>query len=308
MKSLFSPLLLFITFFSIIISCTSKNEKAAPAMMPQAPSPMQEHIREHTRITDTTFTGEKIILEDVLSKPVTVYKPSGFNPTFGFDILIHFHGAAFVPIYAIDQLNKPIILAVVNQGSGSSAYGKPFLDTQTFDVLLEQILQNVVDESNTTNLKKVYLSSFSAGYGAVRELLKTHFDRIDGLVILDGMHTDYIPESTPLASGGELNNEKLQGFLRFAKQAVNGDKKMLVTHSEIFPGTYASTTETSEYLINELGLTRKAVLEWGPVGMQQVSQTAAGQFQVKGFVGNTAPDHIDHLHGMEAFLGFLWEE
>ena len=122
------------------------------------------------------------------------------------------------------------------------------------------------------------------------------------------MHTDYIPESTPLASGGELNNEKLQGFLRFAKQAVNGDKKMLVTHSEIFPGTYASTTETSEYLINELGLTRKAVLEWGPVGMQQVSQTAAGQFQVKGFVGNTAPDHIDHLHGMEAFLGFLWEE
>ena len=33
-------------------------------------------------------------------------------------------------------------------------------------------------------------------------------------------------------------------FIRFAGDAAAGKKRMLVTHSEVFPGTFASTTET----------------------------------------------------------------
>ena len=75
-----------------------------------------------------------------------------------------------------------------------------------------------------------------------------------------------------------------------------------MTHSEIFPGTFASTTETADYLLRELGLHRTPVLRWGPRGMQQLSEVRAGGFELLGFAGNSAPDHIDQFQGMPEFL------
>jgi hypothetical protein len=51
---------------------------------------------------------------------------------------------------------------------------------------------------------------------------------------------------------------------------------MMVTHSEIFPGMYASTTETADYLLSQLGIPRRAVLKWGPRGLQQLGEAVAG--------------------------------
>jgi hypothetical protein len=82
-------------------------------------------------------------------------------------------------------------------------------------------------------------------------------------------------------------------------------KTNLITHSEIFPGTFVSTTEATDYLLNALGLKREPVLKWGPLGMQQLSETKRGRFAVLGFAGNAAPDHIDHLHALQWFLAAL---
>src|SRR5690606_38015839 len=95
---------------------------------------------------------------------------------------------------------------------------------------------------------------------------------------------------------------KLVEFVEFAKQASAGRKRFLITHSEIFPGTFASTTETANYLLGALGIKRRPVLKWGPVGMQQTSEAKKGRLLVKGFAGNSAPDHVDHFHGMYIFL------
>ena len=81
---------------------------------------------------------------------------------------------------------------------------------------------------------------------------------------------------------------------------------MLVTHSEIFPGTYASTTETADWMLGALGLTRQPTLTWGPRGMQQLSEAQAGRFALLGFAGNSAPDHVDHQHAMPELLARLW--
>ena len=104
------------------------------------------------------------------------------------------------------------------------------------------------------------------------------------------------------AEGGKLNEKNLTSFVQFARLAIDGKKMFLITHSEIFPGTYASTTETSDFIINTLGLKRQPTLEWGPDGMQLVSKTSAGNLAILGFAGNTAPDHIDHFHGLPYFL------
>ena len=128
------------------------------------------------------------------------------------------------------------------------------------------------------------------------------------MLLLDGMHTSYVPDGIVLAAGGALDTTNLVAFADFARAAVRGDKRFLITHSEIFPGTFASTTETADWLLRTLGLRRTPVLRWGPHGMQQLSEVRAGRFELFGFAGNTGPDHIDHLHAMPEFLARVLEQ
>ena len=98
----------------------------------------------------------------------------------------------------------------------------------------------------------------------------------------------------------------MEPFHRYASLAAARSKRLIITHSEIFPGTFASTTETTDDLLRELGLKRTSVLRWGPGGMQQLSEARRGGLLILGFAGNSAPDHVDHLHGMAAFVPLLW--
>jgi hypothetical protein len=200
-------------------------------------------------------------------------------------------------------------VAAVNLGSGSAVYENEFRDEATFPRLVEMIRTSASEKAAAKmEISRIYLSSFSAGYGAVRAILRNHQAVVDGIALLDGLHTDYMPSGRVLSQGGVLNTEKLQGFLDYAKLALEGKKRFLITHSEIFPGTYASTTETADYLIASLHLQRHAVLQWGPAGMQMLSETHLHGLTILGFAGNTAPHHIDHLHGLPAFLKMLLDQ
>jgi hypothetical protein len=86
---------------------------------------------------------------------------------------------------------------------------------------------------------------------------------------------------------------------------MRGEKRFVVTHSEIFPGTFASTTETADWLLGAIGLRRTAVLRWGPRRMQQLSEANSGRFYLLGFAGNSAPDHIDQFHAMPELVAFV---
>jgi len=100
----------------------------------------------------------------------------------------------------------------------------------------------------------------------------------------------------------EVISEDLDVFLRFARDATSGRKRMWVTHSEVFPGTYASTTETADYLLEQLDLRRTTVLVEGPNGMQQLSKVQQNGFYLDGFAGNSAPDHLDHSFALGEWL------
>ncbi len=83
------------------------------------------------------------------------------------------------------------------------------------------------------------------------------------------------------------------------------ESKFDMTHSSVFPGTFVSTTESADFLLRAMGMGREPVLKAGPLGMQQVGQSIKGNFKVLAFAGNTAPDHIDHLHGLFHFMRLL---
>ena len=165
----------------------------------------------------------------------------------------------------------------------------------------------VAVSGRSTRIGRLTLVGFSAGHGAVRAILREprHFARIDDILLLDGMHTSYVPEGTVLANGGTIDTTNLVAFASFARAAMRGEKRFLVTHSEIFPGTFASTTETADWLLRAVGLRRTPVLRWGPRGMQQLSEVRSGKFEVLGFAGNSAPDHVDQFQSMPELLSQL---
>jgi hypothetical protein len=297
----------------MLITSRAMAQSAAPQTPPAAsqnPSPMVEETRAHERLVQKNLGGTTRTFTGPAGKPVEVWlrdtKPS--NKTI--DLVIHFHGAAWLAEQAVASLEKPAMAAVLNLGSGSGAYDRAFDEPAAFDTLLDQITREASQaRGSAITIGNITLVGFSAGHGAVRAILRdsAHFTRVNAVLLLDGMHTSYIPDGTVLAKGGAVDSTNLLAFERFAREAMSGRKKFLVTHSEIFPGTFVSTTETADWLLHALGLKRTAVVNFGPRGMQQLSEVKSGSFEVMGFAGNSAPDHIDQLHSMPEMLKRLLE-
>ena len=278
---------------------------ASPPPASQNPSPMVEETRAHERLSQHMLAGVRRSFLGPAGKPIELLIPESRRTRDTVDLVIHFHGAAWLPQQAIAELGDRTASAVVNLGAGSGTYHRAFTDPLTFDSLLAGVSREVAAAmARTPRVGRLTLVGFSAGHGAIRAIIREprHFARVDAILLLDGMHTSYVPEGTVLAAGGALDTTNLVAFADFARAAVRGEKRFVITHSEIFPGTFASTTETANWLLRTLGLRRTPVLRWGPRGMQQTSEVRVGRFEILGFAGNSAPDHVDHLHAMPELL------
>jgi hypothetical protein len=281
---------------------------AVPPPAPQNPSPMVESTRAHGRIPQQEPPGIRRSFVGPLDKPVQLFASLGADRARPLRLVVHFHGASFIPEVAVSRLDSQYVVATVNLGPGSGVYDRTFSVPAVFDSLLGQITrETAAGLGSPVAFSRVTLVGFSAGHGAIRAILRDarHFDAVNAVLLLDGLHTSYVPDGTVMAKGGVLDTTNLDVFVRYARAAMRGEKQFVVTHSEIFPGTFASTTETTDYLVQALALRRTPVLRWGPNGMQQVSELRQGRFEVLGFAGNSGPDHIDHFHGMPEFLAHL---
>ena len=282
----------------------------APAPAAQNPSPMRESSRPHRRVESRVEAGLHLTLEGVLARPVELFVPEGTRAGAPARLIVHFMGSAGPPMRAVSELGPGYALAVVYLGAGGGIYERAFADTLLFPRLLDAIRDRLAGTAGApTTFSAVYLSAFSAGYGAVRAIVSNDAlsARLAGVLLLDGMHVSYVPERKVLFDGGALDTVGMAPFVRLARRAVNGDVRFIVTHSEIFPGTFASTTETADYLLQAVGVARLPMLQVGPVGMQQTSEATRGRFTLRGFAGNSAPDHLDHLHGIPGFLPLLFQ-
>ncbi|MEQ1878949.1 MAG: hypothetical protein ABL958_20080, partial [Bdellovibrionia bacterium] len=243
MKKVFRSILIAILF------CTACSVNAQQS--PQNPSPITDTTRPHPRIAQTEVPGRRTELTTL--KGAILFVSPKVKPDKPIPLIIHFHGAAWLMEYHIAKHFPKAALITINLGSGSRVYGNPFSEAQMF--------QNLIDEaSKILELKRgwssITLVGFSAGYGAVRAILRheENFKIVNNVLLLDGIHASYVPEGTRLADGGLIKADDLDSFVKFAREAVAGKKKFIISHSEIFPATYASTTECVDYLLNTLSL------------------------------------------------------
>jgi len=283
-----------IAVFGLLATAVAQT---TPVAAKQNPSPMVDNTRAHKRVAKIERRGSRMPLS-----LGTLFIPDQARNHSKIPLIIHFHGATWLAEQSATQFDARAAVLTVNLGAGSGMYSQAFADPTRFRTLLTEA-SGAVSPPGTMRFDAVVLTAFSAGYGATREILKNrdNWSLLYGVVLADGFHTGYLPEGTP----GSLDPEPLQPFVEFAREAMAGRKRMVITHSEIFPGTFASTTECTDYVISTLGLHRRPVLNWGPGGMQQLSTVRSGHLQILGFAGNSATDHIDQFHGLGHWLRLL---
>ncbi len=222
------------------------------------------------------------------------------------DLVVHFHGATQVVEREFTAAGPRAVLVTVNYRGLSSAYEKPFSDPTLFRTLLDETMAELKARelvSQDANWRHVCVSSFSAGFGAVRALLRVpeHFNRIDALYLADTLYAGYVEQGDQR----KVNPENMRDFRRFAAEAAAGRKTMIVTHSYLEPGSYAGTHETADDLITFVGAERRIANEPGPASMRIISRVDRGNFHVYGCAGTTGEDHMEHLRNMRGWYPML---
>jgi len=275
---------------------TAKNPPSqAPTAAAQNPSPMVEHTRTHPRLTKVSPPGDRYPL------PLgTLFVPQGLHRNRPATILFFFHGGGWLPELAASR-QRQMAVVLVQAGAGSGSYVQLFKDPTRFLSLIA-----AAESASHMHFSQIALGGWSAGCGALRQILldPASYDRINRVLCIDGVHTGYT-NGTPGPGESDLESRTLQGSLVFVSDALAGKKRLIVTHSEIFPGTFASTTETADWLLREWQFSAHPMVRFGPMGTQMLSRVSAGGLTVIGFAGNSAPDHVDELHSLPEYLHWL---
>ena len=265
------------------------------------PSQVANAERSHPRIEKTEAAGKRVALQSL--KGATLFTSAKFTSRGRVALIVHFHGAPWLIERHIAVERPDAVLITVQLGAGSSSYSRPFTDPELFSKLVVEAEK----ESGIKGWSSITLSGFSAGYGAVRAILRQpeYYARVSSVLLLDGIHASYEPEGKGLADGGSISTPDLDSFEVLARDAAAGKKAFVLTHSEIFPVTYASTTECTDHLLRQIGIKRKVKVRNLPAGMRQLSSVIKRRFYVFGYAGNSAPDHVDHLHAMPFWFRHL---
>lgn len=293
--NLLPPVAILITVFSIAAQPTP------PPMAKRAIAPSTNEL-----------PGTQIVLND-RGTNFTLFLPHGWTNVVSSNttVSVHFHT---VPWFVIQEhlrrgANEPLLVFAL--GEGSSTYRAPFEDTNRFARVLAMTEVELQRRSGLTNARigVVDVSSFSAGYGAVRELVKSpaYFKVIRRLVLLDSFYgglksqKDGSTNRVPLA-------EHIDVWVPFARAAMRGEKTFLVTHSEIATSSYASTFECAAALLERVGVKAQAVAgnsipAASDPNFPLLTRADSGGLHVWSYGGTDAPAHLTHVR----HLADVWE-
>jgi len=209
-----------------------------------------------------------------------------------------------------------VVISVKYSGL-SSVYRVPFSEDRRLSAtILDEALAALRAEpafSGRVEWGRLAVSSFSAGFGAVREVLKSpaYFDWIDGIFMVDSLYCGYVGDGTNRVQEGVVHPGLMRDFLRFAQASAAGEKVMIITHCrEPTPG-YASTRETADYLIEKMNIVPQSVdvvvsLPADAAATRGVlrlfRQAKQRGFSMFGSTGLGAVDHVEHLRHMAYWL------
>jgi hypothetical protein len=188
-------------------------------------------------------------------------------------------------------------------GMGGMAAGLVYGNAAFVNNAVSSVMNQLKQQLNRNDLKvgKVAFVGWSGGYDPIRRILKDKNNlatpiknNLDSVVLLDGMHSS--------KTNGNVNPNDMKEWVEWAKEAMKDpSKKFYIAHSAI-PTDYGSTTETSNYLLQTLGLQRNKANE-NIGGVNIASKAGQGGLQVfQAFDNSKVPldslkkQHVDVLN------------
>ncbi|NUP13141.1 MAG: hypothetical protein HOW73_44440 [Polyangiaceae bacterium] len=224
------------------------------------------------------------------SGAVVLTREAAVAPDGSYDLVLHFHGGlAMNRILA--PLGKPVVLASIDRGDSSGDYKGLFANAAAFDALLGSI-DGAVGKTVGRQAKasRVLVSSFSAGYQAVREILvaSPNHPAVRGVLLLDSLYGSFRPGSHT------VDPDQLAPFEAAARRALEQPHyAFLLTHSDVKTDGYANTAEVATTLLDRLVVRSSLVKTAQERGMTRVAEERG--FIVRGYGGSDKGAHCAHL-------------
>ncbi len=225
-----------------------------------------------------------------------------------YDLIVHFHGGASIVTPELARARLNAVVVVVNLGLSSGSYDQSFTGSLLFPTILSHVTRTLTERGlRAPSLRRLAVTAWSAGYAAVKRILDEPgaIERIDSVILLDGLHTAF------LAYPKRPDPSHLAMFVRFAKEAVAGRKLLSITHSEIDPFEFVGVHKSTDLLLSDVGVVRRAVapeadsasaetvnppkVSWP---MKLTSEAHEGGLFVRGYDGTTKADHCAHVGQM----------
>jgi len=266
--------------FGLTVTLAFGLHAAEPPPMPQrAIAPEKEPPK-----------GRKILLADGDMK-FTLFVPEAWKSSEQ-SLTVHFHTSEWFVIQEHLRRGATHPLATFYLGEGATVYRRAFEDPRRFGRVL-----GLIEHEISLAPRRLEISSFSAGYGAVREILKQpgYFERIATLILGDSMYAALetnSPTRRPL-------REHIEAWVPLARAAIKREKTFVFTYSAVPTGTYASSSECAQALLNVLGLSDISV----PAGSVPATldkdfpllrRADAGNLHIWGYGGTNAQAHMTH--------------
>ncbi|TWT77143.1 hypothetical protein Pla123a_25740 [Posidoniimonas polymericola] len=245
-------------------------------------------------------TGRELALSEPQWK---LFVPNDYTHRGDVDLLVHFHGDPQTVWNNAAYAKLNAVVVTVNYSGLSSAYSNPFSDATLFQRLLDDALGRLAGQADFgrgADWGRLAVSSFSAGYGAVRQILSTqaYFGEIDSLLAADSLYATTAADGTPLDS-------QMADYKAFATSAAGGDKTFVFTHSQVPTFTYESTAETGAELLQHLGLSARGSRASGLGTLQFYRHAQQDGFALWGATGSDGDAHLEHLRYIGEWLDDL---
>lgn len=192
--------------------------------------------------------------------------PNRFQTENGeYDLVVHFHGNTDAVEESYELAGIGAALVIINLGEGADLYERAFSDPSRLRAVRRRVRDKLRKRGvEEPKLRRLALSGWSAGYGAVMRIIDQpeHRQMIDAVLLFDGMHARYEPGTqTEPGARPQLAAGDVAPFIRLGKRAAADELLFMITHSKIQPKNryLASVRETADVVLDEVGLERTEV-------------------------------------------------
>ncbi len=225
------------------------------------------------------------------------FSSRAMRPDGSYDLLLHFHGGDAVrKVLAPDT--RDLVIATIDRGDSSGDYRGAVPDRRAWDDLVSGIDRGIGEASGgAAHARRVVVSSWSAGFGAVDEVLSVAQRDLSGVILLDSLYASYEGQ------GSAKHPAPVPRFVAAAKRSLEEDHFLFaLTHSDVQPPDYASTREVADALLAELFVRSSLVDESARsgVGLSRVAEEKG--FVLRGYRGGDEGAHCAHLGLMPELL------